>query len=291
MRKIMAVLAGIALMLGLTATPALASGTYYYYAGGESFPASGVDGVAAAFDVANPQLNTVHDYHTLAELALRDTSKVQTVELGWTKSAAECPNTTSPCLFVFRWDNGVAKGYNTAGGFVKCNGTNGCAIPTYGVGQSIPVGLYTFAMVHIGTWPTGTWWASVQASTWTSAQYLGYWNDSLWSSAGPAFGKAYDVLGFGEVASMQQYPTASPCSAMGNGNPGSNGNASPTPARIANLTWIGNTVDPQTWTLYESSNIPGQPTTPYYSYGQLLPAGGGTWSGRSLTYGGDNTSC
>jgi hypothetical protein len=264
-----------------TARSGLVGSVYYYWETGTATPPTGTDGIVVGMDVANPQFNTVHDYHTLAEIDATDSSAgAQRVEFGWMKdNSGLCPTTTSPCLFVYRTDNHTPIGYNTAGGFIKCNGTNGCAVPTVGIGQTVPTGsAKTFRLQRGGgAWPTGQWWASFDG------QWVGYWNDTAWTGGGPSFGRAYQVDAWGEVASAQKYPTASPCSAMGNGTKGSV--TTPTPARVGNLAYVNNTVDTPAWASLTTATSAGVSSTPYYDIAVLGTAGTG------FKYGGDNSSC
>lgn len=280
------------------ASAKITGGPYWYWIGGQqNLPSTGTgaDGAVMAMDISSPQFNTVHDYHTLAEVSVADTTTNQRVEIGWTKSTTECspPSTTATnsCLFVFRWDNTVGKGYNLSGGFTLCNGSNGCTLaPGVALGTSVAsASTVKFGWIHTGTWPTGAWWAVYGNTVSGVGGYLGYYLDSLWAAGGPTFGKAYEISAFGEVASAQQYPTASPCSGMGSNVPGANAAGPPSAARVGNYTLTGSTT-PAQWTLFENSSISGQPLTPYYSYAQLGFTGT-TWNGTGFYFGGDNTSC
>lgn len=141
--------------------------------------------------------------HSLQELALQDTARQSTVEIGWTVDP-ELNGDARPHLFVYHWVNGQTSCYNGCG-FVPTSHrvTAGMALHADRAAE--------FAIRNSG----GDW------HLYYDHQEVGYFPGSLWNGG---YTRAQVVTAFGEVA---ENATDSPsCTDMGDGNPGSGPHAS-----------------------------------------------------------------
>jgi hypothetical protein len=173
----------------------------YFYAGEQQTDADGMttDGGVVELLIGNPYKPST-EAHTLAEIAVEDSSGRQIVEVGWTRDAITYAD-ANPRLFVSRWVNGGFGGYNS-GGWVNAVDCSPCA----GGDISAAVGTSrSFAIQHFGA-PTSAWWVAYDN------RWLGAFPDSVWAS--PTFTKGAFVQAFGEVASTV---TSKPCTDMGTG--------------------------------------------------------------------------
>jgi hypothetical protein len=257
------------------------SPTCFYYVTGSESPTGGADGWYAAFDVAQPTMSTANgDIHTLAELTVEDSTNGNTLEMGWNIDPSVNGGTYTPHVFTYYWVNHVPQAYNVD--------VTACGQPqTAAPGALITTGLKKFGIQHNGTWPSGAWWFAYDTG-WT-----GCLPDSTLVAKGISvpFTHGNYFQAFGEVASSHDLAAGSPpCAQMGNGKKGSLTNTvSPTPARIANTTYVGVTGTTSTIpNLYMRATPAGNA---YYNLGNFVSGTPPVTSTRSFYYGGDNTAC
>jgi len=170
----------------------------YFYAGG--WRTISVDSLGAAVTIGRPTLGR-GDLHTLAELAVQSGGRKATIEVGWSVDRAAFGD-SDPHLFTFYWVNGQEGCYNvcTQDGKQWFVPSKGSVLP----GSTLPSGVVkSFAIKH----SDGAWWI------WYDSDWIGYYPDETWTSAGTSFTQSDFVQAFGEVASDNDRP----CSAMGNG--------------------------------------------------------------------------
>jgi hypothetical protein len=184
--------------------------TCYTYAGRYQVATTG--GATANLRIENPYCSSTC-YHSLAEVAVQNIGSGggtgNTVEIGWTHDALICGQSTSPCLFVFAWINGVGQTYN--GGTWVTNTTYCSTVGAICAGAALPTGVAKeFTMVYDATTPAGgAWWGKYNGN------YIGYFPSSTWGSG--VFTTSTKVQFFGELA----HSTTVPCSDMGQGTFGS----------------------------------------------------------------------
>jgi hypothetical protein len=279
MKRVLAVLVGAALAVGVGASPALAAAPYFYYAGGTITSATAQTGVYLAADVYKPTLNTAKgDSHSLWEMLVKDPMTGTTIELGWTVDPA-LNGDANPHLFAGVWTNGTFQGYNTGITAVNttgspCNGTTGTYVPGATIPGTYP-NLLSFGIEHTGTWPTGAWWLKAGPTGWAGCVL-----DSYLSGKGvSSFGTFTLTQAFGELASASHSLAAgtAPCGQMGSGVKGSAAAGPPAAARVANVQWAGGVFP--SWTQFTQASD-GSASSTYYDTAAL-----GT-SGRSFYYGG-----
>lgn len=143
------------------------------------------DGVAVLLGKENPATDA-KTWHTLAEVAVTDSTGNNTVEVGWTKDPLVCAAGVTICLFMFNWVGGVPGCYN------GCGAINGTGCSPYCLGASLDsIANNTsknFSLQHLN----GAWWAA----------YDGAWRfaipDTDWGAAAFSQGAQYQI--FGEVA-------------------------------------------------------------------------------------------
>jgi hypothetical protein len=156
-------------------------------------------GASVRMKIEDPEVNPARDgEHSLQELALQDTDRVSTVEIGWTVDP-ELNGDTAPHLFVYHWVNGQTSCYNGCG-FVPVSEkiTAGMALHPGHVAE--------FALRNVD----GDWWVLYDR------QKVGYFPGALWNGS---YTRAQVVTAFGEVAlTSDDLPS---CTDMGNGRPGS----------------------------------------------------------------------
>jgi neprosin-like protein len=189
------------------AGPAQAAVTYFYGTAKQTYSGSSVDGISGNLAMANPFVDSAAgDFHSLAEFAVSDAARNNSVEAGWIKDPTVYGS--SPVLFVFNKRNGAAGCYNGCGWVDYGPNTlnAGAAVPAADLGTS-----KQFIVQHSG----GAWWVAYNGS------WLGYYPDSYWTAVGVTFTSVTDVRGYGEVA----VNSASPCTDMGDGLLPSSGSA------------------------------------------------------------------
>ena len=156
-------------------------------------------GASVRMKIEDPEVDPAQTgEHSLQELALQDTARVSTVEVGWTVDP-ELNGDSRPHLFVYHWVDGQTSCYNGCG-FVPVSRTVTAGMPLH-AGRAAE-----FALRNIG----GDWWVLYDG------QKVGYFPGSLWNGA---YDRAQVVTAFGEVAeNADDVPS---CTDMGNGRPGS----------------------------------------------------------------------
>lgn len=159
------------------------------------------DGASLTADIDLPYLSSgiQGDMHSLFEMAVRDSTGDQVIEVGWNSDVITNPNGQTH-LFVGSWTNGSFNGYNGGGGWVDAVGCAPCA------GDSISTAVGTakaFKVEHNAG--TSKWEVSYNASI------IGTFPDSTWSGG---FTKTRLVQVFTELASVN----VESCSDMGDGN-------------------------------------------------------------------------
>lgn len=191
----------------ITTKATACSSPCYKYAGGyqDALGSTSATGASAVFTVHKPTVRS-WDYHSLAEIALSapGTGGDNVVEAGWTVDPGLNGGSTDPHFFVYWWENGVGKGYNTADFLVS-----GTAPLTPGQNVNSLVGsTVTLKWEHFGAGCgcTQGWWLS------NGASFIGVYPDTTW--AGSAFTQVDLVRNFGE-ATLSQEPSQSQ---MGNGD-------------------------------------------------------------------------
>lgn len=254
------------------------STTSFMYAGGHQILASGTTATGAATNllVAEPHLDAVNDDHSLAEVAVRDSTTGNTVEIGWTVDPFLNPD-SQVHLFSAAWKNGVFLGYNaSAAGYVDYSGNAvdvGANIHAAAVDPTFTNRIKKFTISRDTTVPcgsdnTGGWWISYNNA------WVGCYQNSIWSGV---FTTVNDAEYFGEVATERS--TGKPCSDMGNGKPGSSyttgGLDINDPAFFTSTTWVN------TGTAPTSSNTLWNTDANAYDSFNI-----GSTGNRSFTYGG-----
>jgi hypothetical protein len=188
------------------------SGPCFNYAQGyQNFTSNYPTTVQANTLIANPYLDTTKDAHSLMEIAIthhEPSGLMSTIELIVTKDPLVCGQSTSPCLTVFSWINGVPQGYGT--GFVNYTGS-GASVHHPGDSMSTYVGA-----AHVLGWqldtPSNTVWA------YEDGGWIGEYPLSNWTTGGYSMSTWDQVQTFGEVASKQTVGDDHPCSDMGTGD-------------------------------------------------------------------------
>jgi hypothetical protein len=188
--------------------------TYFYNTGEMSGRAAGA---YANISVQKPKVAST-DYHSLAEVAIRDEAGTgQMIEIGWTVDPGLNGN-DDPHLFVFSWINGVPQGYNTEKlstfvPFVNVSGITAKATLS-DIGVKHQLGFTYFG---------GNWWAAFDKL------WIGHFPGSAWTNAGATFDETGVVQVFGEVAARGD----APCTDMGNGVSGTSSDA----AKVNPVGW------------------------------------------------------
>ena len=261
----------------------LLTGPYYAYNEGHqnlTAPAT-AGGIQAGFNVGDPTIAS-GAYHSLAEAAATKTINGQPniVEIGWIKSTAVCGGTGGPCLFAFWWKNGVGTCYNGCG-WVDYAGNS------MNLGAALTPGTtYTFGI----QWDAAStaWWLYSNTGTGTTSNWLGYFDDTLWT-ANNAYGAPVTgftsvdrVQVFGEVAEDDDFGTGLACTDMGNGRQGSSYTApwayASDPVYISSATLVAPSAG--LTTSLTSNNVPAL----YTGYSTLWP--GTPPSTRTFYFGG-----
>ncbi|WP_370370538.1 neprosin family prolyl endopeptidase [Catenulispora sp. GP43] len=172
-------------------------GACYDYVSGHQW--TDTTGVSVLMKVEAPVVNPAQTgEHSLQEIALQNTARTSTVEIGWTVDP-ELNGDARPHLFVYHWVDGQESCYNGCG-FVQ-------------VSHDIKPGMALhaneaahFAIQNIG----GNWWVFFRDEP------VGYFPGSLWSGT---YKTAQLVSVFGEVA--ENTADTPSCTQMGDGRFGS----------------------------------------------------------------------
>jgi hypothetical protein len=238
-----------------TKSAAAADKVFYHYNVGAQDAVT--QGIYANLTINKPAL-AKEDYHTLAELAVVQTSadKIsQAVEVGWTVDRAVNKD-EDPHLFVFSWVNSKPRCYNGCG-FVQYS-------KTIRPGDTLP--LDTTKRFGI-EFHDAAWWIAYDT------EWVGYFPAKEWTVD---FSTTTSVKVYGEVASLSE----TPCTDMGNGQLGTE--AKLATARIGSISLIaGPAVDTF---VYEDPKYPEpkpddvEPPKNPYKVAQL--------SARTFRYGG-----
>jgi hypothetical protein len=210
-------------------------GACYDYVNGRQF--TDTTGVSVLMKVEAPTVNPAQTgEHSLQEIALQNTARTSTVEIGWTVDP-ELNGDTRPHLFVYHWVDGQESCYNGCG-FVQVS-------PWFQPGMALPADQAArFAIRNLG----GDWWVFYQD------QPVGYFPGSLW---GGSYKSAQVVSVFGEVA--ENAADSPSCTQMGDGRFGSAGGSS----WIRDYRVYGSTDQPR---LTVSATSPS-----HYDFGAVTP--------------------
>lgn len=209
----------------------LAGTSYFYNVGRQTLTAPDKStGMTGNLRIQKPYLAAA-DFHSLAELAVQSADSKQIVEVGFTVDRnvnSACTPTPAckddPYLFVGSWVNGVFRGYNSSNpDWVDYASNPVNPGPATGSVASV---VNTSKQFNIQYQAPGNWWIAYDS------QWLGYFKASAWSGVTPAFDGGYLHQAFGEVAAA----SATPCTDMGNGVPGTS--TTTTPARIGSLNLL-----------------------------------------------------
>ena len=177
-------------------------GACYDYVSGHQW--TNTTGVSVQMKVEAPIVNPAQTgEHSLQEIALQNTARTSTVEIGWTVDP-ELNGDARPHLFVYHWVDGQESCYNGCG-FVQVSHwiRPGMALR--------PNEAAHFAIRNIG----GDWWVFFRDEP------VGYFPGALWNGT---YQSAQLVSVFGEVA---ENTTDTPsCTQMGDGRFGSSGGSS-----------------------------------------------------------------
>lgn len=209
-------------------------GTYHWQGIGEQIGTgtnnTGANSVAVLASQHKPFIDTTcsNGMHSLWEVNASNQTGNQVIEVGWTrdKSASVCGTTsTTICLFVFSWVNGVPMGYNASNpGWVdNPNETSvnaGTALASTAAGAA-PTAFYQYRIDRVTnpTWCTGvcgtpsgfgTGWQIIQKNQGNPDRIIGGFKDTDWTGATPAASfTAIDFLQiYGEQADQNQYSCA-----------------------------------------------------------------------------------
>jgi hypothetical protein len=194
-------------------TPLTACSTtcFYYNVGSQGFTTTLPTGTYGNISALSPVLDTVHDGHTLAEVSAQKTvgGSAQIVEAGITEDPV-VNSDTQPRLFGYHWVNGNGSCYNGCG-WVDVAGVT----PNLGdvISTNMKVGIEHFSS---GMASPG-WWMWVGNTAGTTGNWVGYFPDTIWTSATPSVttftNEDYGQL-FGEVAAGEM-PSSTVCTDMG----------------------------------------------------------------------------
>ncbi|MEY9854663.1 hypothetical protein ABH935_000260 [Catenulispora sp. GAS73] len=210
-------------------------GACYDYVSGQQ--RTDTTGVSVLMKVEAPAVNPAQTgEHSLQEIALQNTARTSTVEIGWTVDP-ELNGDARSHLFVYHWVDGQESCYNGCG-FVQVS-------PIIRPGMALPPHIAAnFAIRTID----GNWWV------YFADLPVGYFPGSLWKGT---YKTAQVVSVFGEVAENQADTPS--CTQMGDGRFGSTGGAS----------WIR---DHQIAGTTDKPQLTVKATSPdHYNYGAVTP--------------------
>lgn len=259
-------------------------GNIWVWAGGDQVLAAGstAGGAAANLLVAEPYVDTTHDNHSLGEVAARNTSNGNTIEVGWTIDQS-LNGDTQAHVFTGAWKNNVFLGYNaTATGYVdnSSNATNaGANIHSVAIDATFANRIKQFLIqydntVACGSDLTGGWWVKY------AGVYLGCYQNSIWGAG--VFTTVNNAEYFGEVATT--LVSGKPCSDGGNGNPGNTAVLpldATDPAFFASTSWVNASAGvTSSNTLYAHDSNSNATSAAYDSFSV------GSTGNRTFTYGG-----
>jgi hypothetical protein len=192
----------------------------YTYAGGRQTLAAGTvaDGASATLEVVKPYVEPVAGNHSLAEIAVQDSSTINNVvEIGWTADNA-LNGDYDPHLFGFTWAGGVGQGYNSLNPYwvdEPSNSVNLGASLSSVVTATWPNNAKSFVIQRVPTQTCGStpgvygWWLFYAGSA------VGCFKDTAWASTGGLSASQARVFQFfGEVYDSAK---TTPCTDAGNG--------------------------------------------------------------------------
>lgn len=213
-------------------------GACYDYVSGHQW--TDTTGVSVLMKVEKPVVNPAQTgEHSLQEIALQNTARTSTVEIGWTVDP-ELNGDNQPHLFVYHWVDGQESCYNACG-FVQ-------------VSRAIRPGMALhpneaahFAIQNIH----GDWWVFFRDEP------VGYFPGSLWNGT---YRTAQLVSVFGEVA--ENTADSPSCTQMGDGRFGS----SPAASWIRDYRIVGTAGTKDAPNLAVSSTSPS-----HYDAGAVTP--------------------
>ena len=210
-------------------------GACYDYVSGHQW--TDTTGVSVLMKVDAPIVNPAQTgEHSLQEIALQNTARTSTVEIGWTVDP-ELNGDNRPHLFVYHWVDGQESCYNACG-FVQVSHFIKPGMALH------PNEAAHFAIQNIH----GNWWVFFRD------QPVGYFPGTLWSGT---YQKAQLVSVFGEVA--ENTADTPSCTQMGNGRFGT------TPA----ASWIR---DYRITGTTDAPNLAVSATSPsHYNAGAVTP--------------------
>ncbi|MFE9427366.1 neprosin family prolyl endopeptidase [Kitasatospora sp. NPDC006697] len=177
-------------------------GACYDYVSGHQW--TDTTGAQVLMKIEAPVVNPARTgEHSLQEIALQNTARTSTVEIGWTVDP-ELNGDSRPHLFVYHWVDGQESCYNGCG-FVQVS-------PAVQPGMPLPPhAAASFAIRNIH----GDWW------TFLDGLPVGYFPGSLWNGT---YRSAQLVSVFGEVA--ENTADTPSCTQMGDGRYGTDGGSS-----------------------------------------------------------------
>lgn len=168
---------------------------YYYGNAAEQITS---DGGGMTFDIEWPlNFEGTDGGHSIDEIAVEAAgSSLTDVEMGWSVSADQWGD-INPHLFIYHWIDNAETCYDACG----WNQYSATYYPGMSLSSLVGKPIY-MGWVHAD----GAWWA------WFNDQWMGYFDDSIWSGT---FTKAGLIQWYGEIASSNGVP---PRSQMGNGS-------------------------------------------------------------------------
>jgi hypothetical protein len=200
-------------------TPCAGGACYDYSGGGQDLADPGT-GLHASLTISNAYLarstnNTMgqNDPHTVMEVAARNPATTagqeNIAEIGWNVNPNSCGGSSTACLFVYHWIDGVGQGYGT--NFTDLSGQPGYSPIGPGDSLSAHVGqTRQFGMTYLTNAQSTNregWWA------YFNSLYVGYYPIANWTGAGETFTETDRVEAFAEVLSGN----VETCSDMGSG--------------------------------------------------------------------------
>lgn len=226
-KRALAFLAAVGLLVTLIGSPAQAVTSYYHVAGTQNVNNTGV---FATLGVYNPTVSGTGAGHSLAEIVVKNAAG-DTIELGWIKAAGD----TNPSLFAAHWEAGVFQGYNNADFVDVAGGVN--------LGDSLSGAVGTnknFQIYHSST--QAFWFVAYNGVNIASIA------DNKFS---PSFTTATNIQAYGEVAHATD---STPCTQMGNGTLAA---APATGGVISSVSYVSTTFVTTNASLTQSTNASG----------------------------------
>lgn len=229
---------------------------YYYTQDTYTVPAAQTFG-AVKFSIWKPTL-TGSDAHSLAELAVADSTQSNIIEVGWNVDPG-VNGDSNPHLFVYHWVAGVQQCYNGCGwvdnGAVALN-AGGTLTASDGTAAGLKQMWFTIRH-SVGTCGASAsgWWIAAYYSTGTT-QDIGCYPDSRWAGGLTNFTR---ILGFGELAAATTTPTSwigsGQCATVANVNTTAILSSLQTGAGLVSGTWFA--TDSTKWSVNSLSGATG----------------------------------